>query len=357
MVAILGIMTGSSKDGMDLSLMHFPRQEKSKPAIVFHKMIRYSASIKQHLQVDQESTALSVFETEYVFTKWIAEQINPLLAEYNIDLLSLHGHTLIHRPEKGISIQLGSGAGLAALTNTTVIADFRVQDLYLGGQGTPLAPLIDSLRFPEYHCCLNIGGIANIHFQDANKRIAYDVGPANQVNDFFARLEGHSFDPDGDLAKEGEFQQELVSLWQSMDYFEMAPPKSLDNNWIQKAFIPRTQKLSFTPKDVLHSFNRFLVEQIGMECEKYGSASMKVLATGGGIRNLFFRQLLNDRLDTLGMSLEIPSEDIIDYKESMLMCYLAYNRLLERKNVLHAVTGASKDSLGGAIYGPNPRQL
>ncbi len=351
MMYLLGIMTGSSKDGMDLSLCGFSGLDNLHWEVIQHWSIPYNNQVLELVELNPSDSLTSVLTKQVGFTKWIANAVNKLETKVKIDAIALHGHTVTHLPDQGFTFQMGSGASLYALTGIPVIADFRQQDIALGGEGTPMAPLADLVLFRDYDLFLNLGGIANVSCRKNDEITGYDIAPCNQVFDFFAKQLGSSYDKDGSWAAEGVLDQDLYNMLGGDPYFSQSAPKSLDNSYIKESFIPKMVNTKITPKDALHTFAHFLAKRIAHELSDAKTIKTKVLATGGGIRNTFFKNLLDNQLAKLQMELVLPSDDIVEFKESILMALLAYYRLNNHENLLAKVTGASRDSIGGALYG------
>ncbi len=348
---ILGVMTGSSKDGMDLSLCAFKGMDPLTWKVLQHWSVAYDEEVISALQVGPQDTLYTILKKQDAFTKWMAKVILHLDNKYSMDVISLHGHTVTHLPQEGFTFQMGSGASLYALTEIPVVSDFRQQDVSLGGQGTPMAPLADLVLFKDHDLFLNLGGIANVSIRQDQDIIGYDIAPCNQVFDHFALTLGAPYDREGKWASEGFLNESLLMFIQEQEYFKLSHPKSLDNNFIKDNFIPKLSNIEPSPKNVLHTYAHFLTRLIAKEFKNTLAVKKKVLVSGGGIRNTFFKNLLEHALKVEGLSISIPADDIIEFKESILMALLAYYRLNNRDNLLASVTGASRNSMGGALYG------
>ena len=181
---VIGLMSGTSLDGLDLAYCKIQQTEDTYPyEIVQTKSIDYTPEMKSNLKNAIHLSALDLLDLNNSYGTWLGEQTKVFIKEekLEVDFIASHGHTTHHQPQKGITYQIGSGQHLANACNHTVINDFRTNDLALGGQGAPLVPIGDMLFFKEYDFCLNLGGISNISFQKGNKRIAYDIGLANMI--------------------------------------------------------------------------------------------------------------------------------------------------------------------------------
>src|SRR6185436_10243398 len=186
---VIGLMSGTSLDGVDLALCRFrykgERKGKAKWEfdILKAKTTGYSEGWKNKLQNLHDANGLTFVKTDAELGMYFGRLVKNFLSKNKPkpDLISSHGHTVFHQPENGFTSQVGNGAQIAAAANIVTVCDFRTKDVALGGQGAPLVPIGDALLFSEYDFCLNLGGIANISFEKNKKRIAFDVCPVNMV--------------------------------------------------------------------------------------------------------------------------------------------------------------------------------
>lgn len=169
------------------------------------------------------------------------------------DLIASHGHTIFHRPAQGITFQIGDGAEIAAITGITTISDFRRLDVALGGQGAPLVPVGDELLFNQYDFCLNLGGFANISFRESTKRVAFDICPANIVLNKIAQTLGHNYDKGGDIARTGNVIDKLLQSLENLEYYRLAGPRSLGKEWLDEFFMPVIEKFTAAPEDKMRT--------------------------------------------------------------------------------------------------------
>ena len=350
---ILGLMSGSSLDGLDLALCQFSPEGKTYSyELLYAITIDYSEKLKLLLHVDQDLSARDLKLLDFSLANVWSEMILNI-EELNldeIDVIASHGHTLLHEPENGISIQIGNGGIISALTTKPVISDFRIQDVALGGQGTPLVPIAEKLLFNGYDAYLNLGGIANMSFI-GDRMTAFDVSPCNQVLNYLSKLKGLDFDKGGTLSRMGTMNVQLYDQLMNSEYFHLEGQKSLDNQWIQSHFIPMVMNGDGLVEDRMYTFVQVLVAQLkkAIECQNL-HPEFSVFVTGGGAHNTFLMDMLIKSLENISVSVVIPDKEIIDFKESILMSFLAYLRLNGKNNTLSEVTGATVDTLGGAIY-------
>ncbi len=348
--SVVGVMSGTSLDGIDLALCNF----KLNPSKVWEFNIQQAETIaypvywKQKLQeaIHLPSEELHGLNAEY--TSYLAEVINDFIHRHHlqsIDAVCSHGHTVIHEPAKGVTLQIGNLRNLAHLIQKTVVCDFRVQDVALGGQGAPLVPIGDHLLFGAYDCCLNLGGFANVSFQKDGKRLAFDVCPVNVVLNTYSEKLGRPFDDKGLFASSGLVNFEVLDALNALDYYTMAPPKSLGIEWVKEHVFPILERSNLRPEDVLATY----VRHIAIQLEKVVTPMNRILVTGGGAHNKFLIDQLKSMVST---SIEIPEKTIVEYKEALIFGFLGILKLRNEVNCLSSVTGASKDHSGGVIYVP-----
>jgi anhydro-N-acetylmuramic acid kinase len=250
---------------------------------------------------------------------------------------------VFHNPKDGYSVQIGSGAVLAAQTNLPVVCDLRSLDIAYGGQGAPLVPLVDSILFSEYTACLNLGGFANISILPK----AWDIGVCNNLLNMLAQEKGVEYDAEGSIAKSGKIIGDLLDKMLSISYHRLPPPKSIGVEWMHKELYPLLEKVADHPlEDRMRTAVEYIAISIVNDCPKAG----KVLVTGGGAFNRFLIQRLNELAD--GVQFYLPESDIINGKEAFAFAFLGLLRWLGEPNVLKSTTGASKESSGGAVWLP-----
>jgi len=344
---IAGVMSGSSLDGLDVALVRF--DDSNQDWLLLETYARdYTEAWVDRLRNYYELSAPAYVRLKYDYSHLIGDMLQQVLgrSSYEVDYISFHGHTLMHHPELGFTEQIGNGGIIAGITNVPTLVDFRNQDIALGGVGTPLAPLADVELFKGYDYYINLGGIANVTAVDGDQIAAYDLCPCNQVLNHYSLLLGHPYDDGGQMARSGEFIQPVADYFQSFDFWSRPAPKSLDNNWIRTELIPDIPAGS--ARDILHTYVVWMADCIARQLDIDRSCTM--LVTGGGAHNTFFMEQLRLRLAPQGCKIDAVGGDIIDYKEAILMALLAKKYLSDQSNVLSQVTGASRNSIGGALY-------
>ena len=358
---VIGLMSGSSLDGLDIAYCEFILDNgKWAFKILKTDVIVYPDDWIQEIMRLPVANAKTLWETHAGLGNYFGEQVNEFIKKYSlkdkVDLVSSHGHTIFHFPEKRFTTQIGDGAAIAARTNLPVICDFRSADIADGGQGTPIAPIGDMLLFADYRFCLNIGGIANISCKVDGSIVAFDICAANQIMNSLANRLGKEYDKDGEIAASGTVNEGLLEKLGAQEFFAHTYPKSLDNSFSREIILPLIEEFDISVEDKLCTYTEHVAIQvadhIAMVAKKerinFGPKD-KMLTTGGGAFNKFLIERIRDRIK---IEVELPADDIIKCKEALVIAFMAVLRMRHEVNVLKSVTGASKDSIAGAVYRP-----
>jgi anhydro-N-acetylmuramic acid kinase len=338
----LGVMSGTSLDGLDLALCRFNYDKKKwNYQLIKAKTFSYDAVWKKKLNEASSLSSCNLLQLDKHFGSFIGNKINHFLKGEKIDFIASHGHTVFHQPEKGITLQIGSGETIASICQTAVISDFRSMDVALGGQGAPLVPIGDEFLFSEFDYCLNLGGFSNISFREHNKRLAFDICPVNMaINKLFP-----PFDKDGSMARSGGLNKKLLYQLNSLPYYSLPYPKSLSREWFTKYFWPFVSTIDMAVEDKLRTVYEHIAMKIKLSINARSSSRM--LITGGGAKNTFLVELIQEKFPG---EITIPEHKIIDFKEAIIFAFLGVLRLRNEINCLASVTGAKRDSCGGAIH-------
>ena len=347
---LIGVMSGTSLDGIDLVLVEMNFSEKISYSILNAETFPYPREWQNKLTdaVNLEPAELNALDYEY--TAFLAKTIQRFIQKYDIDLLDAvcsHGHTVKHIPKQGLTFQIGNLPKLSEIIGIPVVCDFRVQDVELGGEGAPLVPIGDRLLFNEYKYCINLGGFANISMEENSKRIAYDICPFNTVLNFFSRKMGKDYDEDGKIAACGEMDEILLERLNKLKYYQIPPPKSLGIEWVNCEMIPLIEKFQNDIPVILKTYTTHIATQLA-NCLDNNPES-KVLLTGGGTFNSFFIKQLRKKSNC---DFIIPDKRLIDFKEALIFALLGVLKLRGEINVLKSVTGAKIDHSSGRIYKP-----
>jgi len=343
---VLGVMSGTSLDGVDLALCYFDIQKNITYKMPLAKTIAYSTYWRSRLlrAVDFSSKELVLLDLEY--TKYLGDIIKTFIADNNIkdlDAVCSHGHTVLHRPDQGVTLQIGNLEQISKNIQQTVVCDFRVQDLLFGGQGAPLVPLGDRLLFSQYDYCLNLGGFANISKVSSGVSVAYDICPVNVVMNHYAQKLAMPYDSGGELAKSGEILPTILKQLDALSYYRQHPPKSLGVEWVYKELMPILKASKAKEEDVLRTCVAHFASQIVQQLNPGSS----VLVTGGGGYNRFLLEQIQASID---VTLVLPNKTLIEFKEALIFGLLGVLKLRDEVNCLSSVTGASKDHSSGVVF-------
>jgi anhydro-N-acetylmuramic acid kinase len=342
---VVGVMSGSSLDGLDLAWCQL-RLDRGRWTCNIREAhtVPYDAAFRARLVAAMDGSALELARLHRDLGRMIGMACRELVGSASVDLIASHGHTLFHKPEEGLTTQLGCGAHIAALSGITTVCDFRTTDVALGGQGAPLVPLGERLLFPEHKAFLNIGGICNIALHGVDRVLGYDVCIGNQALNELAGEAGMAYDAGGSLARTGSVVPALVAALNALPFHRQPPPRSLGREWFSAAVRPLITDAGIPLADRLASVVEHIAQQVGLALKE---TSGPVLVTGGGAHNTY----LLERLRTLaGMAIEVPNARTVDYKEAVVFALLGVLRIRGEATALAGVTGASKDGVGGAVY-------
>lgn len=343
----IGIMSGTSLDGVDLAGCEFTHHDNTwNFRILAAETIPYDNNWRTRLSQAHLLSGLELTRLDAEYGRFLGKLCYDFIFKHHLHpaIIASHGHTVFHQPAAGFTLQIGSGAQIAAQTRITTVCDFRTLDVALGGQGAPLVPVGDLLLFADYPFCLNIGGFANLSYNENGQRTAFDVCPANFVMNFLAKKSGKEYDENGNLAASGNIISEVSEQLNHLDFYHKNPPKSLGREWVEKNILPLLSE-NYRVVDLLRTMVEHVAFQIS-EATKHAE-SAEILVTGGGAKNAF----LVERLEALTKhKVVIPDSQIIDYKEALVFAFLGVLRMTDQPNCLGSVTGAGTDNVGGAVY-------
>ena len=354
---VIGLMSGSSLDGLDIAFVQLQENAGNwsyeiLTADCYEYEIGWIEKLKNSIHIN--ALQYQLLHSEY--GHYLGKQINIFIEKNNlhhqVNLISSHGHTTFHVPAKLMTAQLGYGAAIAAETKLPVVTDLRAMDIAFGGQGAPIVPIGEKLLLGDYNYFLNLGGIANISANINNNFIAFDVCAANRVLNMLAEEKGFAFDDDGKIAAAGNINNELLQKLNELDYYILPFPKSLANDFGVDIVLPIIKQCSLNTADAMRTYVEHIVIQIKnalVSCQ-LPVVSCQLLITGGGSFNSFLITRLKNVLQDLNIEIIIPDENLIKYKEALIMALMGTLRWREEYNVLASVTGAKRNSIGGALW-------
>ena len=354
----IGLMSGSSLDGLDIAMVEL---EEVRGAWNFHieaaETVPYS---QEWLGKLKNATKLSAYDylalhTEYGHYVGRAVQsfIERNQLDHRVQMIVSHGHTAFHDPSIGLTAQLGDGSAIAAETHINVVSDLRSLDVALGGQGAPIVPVGEKYLWPAYAYLLNLGGIANISIHDSSDKVlAFDICPANRVLNLLAQKKGLDYDKDGAIAAKGQINTALLTELNALSYYKQNPPKSLANEFGSEEIIGLIEKHHLSTEDAMRTYAEHIALQIGysLSFAQRPKTQPRMLVTGGGAFNVFLMKRIKNVLAQYGIEAAIPDEQTTAFKEAVVMAFLGILRWREENTVLSSVTGARRNSIGGAVW-------
>lgn len=347
---VIGVMSGTSLDGMDLVYAQFKLEDTWKFNILCSETIAYSDFWVSNLKTLVDKTYDALRQLDMTYTEYLAQTIKTFIKVNAIDRLDAicsHGHTALHTPKKGLTYQIGNAPIISKLLEHIVVCDFRVQDVALGGQGAPLVPIGDKLLFSEYDFCLNLGGFANISSEFKDERIAYDICPVNIVLNHYTNMLGFPYDNKGEMALSGTINIDLLSKLNQLNFYREPYPKSLGLEWVKSKVIPLIDNFKLEIKDILCTYAEHIAIQISKEINKKRDAL--VFVTGGGAYNVYLIKRINYHSKN---KIIIPDRQVVEFKEALIFAFLGILKLRDEVNCLKSVTGAKKNHSSGVIFIP-----
>ena len=346
---IIGLMSGTSLDGLDVACIDFWQENNQiHYQFVATQCYPYTAEWKNALQYAHELAAIQLLPLDAAYGNYLGQKINEFIAEFqlsNIDYIASHGHTIFHQPDSGFTQQIGHGAHIQAATNLPVICDFRSQDVALGGQGAPLVPIGDKLLFAEYDACINLGGFANISFDIDEKRVAFDICPVNFVLNHLCQKIGKSFDTDGEIAKKNTVNHQLLNDLNRLEFYQKIHPKSLGREWVENHIFPILDKFQISEQDKIATFTQHIATQIAQIIHQ--NQLKNILITGGGAYNSYLISEIQSKIDG---KIKLGEPILIEYKEALIFALLGYLKSENQINILSSVTGAKRDTSAGILF-------
>lgn len=348
-IKIIGLMSGTSLDGLDICYTKFSYDKESGKwnyTILAAEDEQYPEELKHQLATAQSMTAEEYALLNSDYGLYLGRRVKAFIERTGASprYIASHGHTIFHQPSKRFTTQIGSGAGIAAESGVDTICDFRTVDVALGGQGAPLVPVGDRNLFSEYSYCLNLGGFSNISSDGANgNRVAYDISPVNYVLNHYTRQIGLDYDKDGEIARSGNVNSALLERLNNLSFYSQMGPKSLGREWVEGEVIPLIDASAVSMEDKLATF----CEHVAVQISKHISGG-SVLLTGGGA----FNRYLVERMQANAPQCKyfVPDARTVNFKEALIFAFLGALWSADMPNCLSSVTGAKYDNIGGALY-------
>lgn len=345
----VGLMSGTSLDGLDICLCTFGKKENGtwNYSIIKAVTLPYPKVIRELLESAPHLNGEQLTELDYKYGHWLGKATK----EFTQDIkekpafIASHGHTIFHNPKNGYTLQIGKGSAISSETGIPCISDFRSSDVSKSGQGAPLVPIGDKLLFSEYDICLNLGGIANLSFDnDDLERIAYDVSPCNMLLNHLSNQAGKEFDFNGEIGKQGSICNELLEKLNDLEYYKADFPKSLGREWFELNVIPLIINPNIMLEDKLYTSYEHIAHQITNTTNRIKGKNL--LITGGGANNTLLIDLIKQKSNK---EVIIPDSQTIDFKEALIFAFLGVLFIEQQHSALSTVTGARTNSISGCF--------
>lgn len=361
-VEVIGLMSGTSLDGLDLChARFFFKSGKWTYETLNAEDEPYPESLKQRLSRAQTMTAQDYALLHSDYGLYLGGRVKAFMERHGcreVSLIASHGQTVFHQPHLRFTGQIGSGAGIAAISGVDTVCDFRTTDVALGGQGAPLVPIGDRHLFGSYDYCLNLGGFSNISSEGEiggkPARIAHDISPVNYVLNHYTRQIGLEYDKDGDIARSGSVCRSLLEKLNSLPFYTQQGPKSLGREWVENEVLPLIEAergedgSPLSLADKLATFAEHAAYQISLNINQKTAEKAKVLTTGGGAFNKYLLERM--RFNAPQATFIVPDEITVKFKEALIFAFLGALYVADQPNCMSSVTGAAYDCIGGAMY-------
>ena len=363
----LGIMSGTSLDGVDLALVDF----FEKPNLVASGFVPMPEDLRSNLAEllkSGETSLQKLGEIDHHLGVLYADCVNDFLVKNQLEAsqitaIGCHGQTVWHAPQGNFpfTMQIGDMNLVAARTGITTVGDFRRKDMAMGGQGAPLVPAFHEAVFArpnQFTVVLNIGGISNISVLDPkSETIGYDVSVGNALMDSWIEKHlGKRYDKNAEWAKTGEVISELLAEMLSEPFLQLSPPKSTGRElfnlaWLEKQFANLTAMTAYKVEDVQRTLAEFTAQSVSRELSQWKNEPNKVLLVcGGGARNPLLMERFNVLLPDWHVGTTNDYGVGVDYVEATAFAWLAFQRMENLPSNMPSVTGASQAVSLGAIF-------
>ena len=356
----VGLMSGTSLDGIDAALVEFA---PSGPALIGSVYLPMPAALNAELHALQSESRNELDRAARAgneLARLYAEAVRTLLeragiAPEQVHACGCHGQTIRHQPEAGYTLQIGNPALLAELAGISVVADFRSRDVAAGGQGAPLVPAFHAVTFgagARHRVILNIGGIANLSYLPAQGPVTgFDTGPGNALLDLWIQRHlGHGHDASGTWARSGSVLSEVLDAMLAEPYFSRSPPKSCGRELFNAAWLERFPLQRAAPQDVQATLAELGARSIAVAVQRHCPLATELYVCGGGAHNLDLLERLGRNLPRCAVETTAALGVDPDWVEAIAFAWLAKQTLDRNPGNLPTVTGARGLRVLGAIY-------
>ena len=364
----IGLMSGTSYDGIDVALIETDGEQIGRLGTTGYRpyseaereQIRHAIAAASNLTDPLVERPKVLAEVEEAVTDMHAEAIEAFLAANGmpaneIDVVGFHGQTVLHRPDRRLSIQLGKGRALAARLGIAVVYDFRAADIAAGGQGAPMVPIfhramVRILERAHPVAVLNVGGVANVTFIDGDDLVAFDVGPGNALIDDFLRLRtGQLQDDEGRCAAAGRVDEKAVERVLLHAFFARPAPKSLDRNAFRHWVSEEGGLANKSTEDGAATLSAITAAAAARSIEALPRVPRSWIVAGGGTRNPTLMRMLAERLSPAPVGTAGDVGWSAEALEAQAFAYLAVRTVKSLPITFPSTTGVARPLTGGVL--------
>ncbi|RYY15002.1 MAG: anhydro-N-acetylmuramic acid kinase [Chitinophagaceae bacterium] len=355
----IGVVSGGSLNGLDIMFAELQETTgKWTAEILAGERIPFEPEISSKLKTLENLSSFEYHEFNVVYGKYLAKTVRDFIdrnqLHYKVQLIACDGHTALYKPDQQICSQVGDLAQVAAITGINVVGNVRSSDLSLGGRGAPIFPVVEKLLFSGEQLFLHLGSNANLTRHLPGDYKSFDVCPANRLLDKLAARDNQHFDPGGAMAAEGNVDENLLEILNELEYYRLPLPKTLSIDFSMDVVYPLFDKLRMNVKDALRTAVEHIAIQIanGVKILTAGDLATKneLVISGGGANNDFLVDRIRTRVGESGITVPEPVKLVANFKEPLAMALIGVLRWREENNVFGYITGAKRDSIGGAVW-------
>ncbi len=369
-ICAIGLMSGTSYDGVDVALLNTDGETIDQVGPTGYRpyseqeraVVRRAIAAGANLSLANRAERPKILaDAEELVTDMHAEAVEAFLAANGmppsqVSVVGFHGQTVLHRPDRGLTVQLGNGRALAARLGIPVVYDFRAADIAAGGQGAPVVPvfhraMVRMLKEPHPVGVLNIGGVANVTFVDDERElVAFDTGPGNAlIDDFLRSRTGQMQDDEGRIAAAGKVDAAAVERVLAHQFFARRPPKSLDRNEFRHWVNEEGRLADKSTEDGAATITAITVAAIERAITVLPGRPASWIVAGGGTRNPTLMKMLVERLKPAKVKTALDVGWSADALEAQAFAYLAVRSLKGLPLTFPATTGVPRPMTGGII--------
>lgn len=353
---VIGTSSGSSLAGLDLVFAVLTEvRGKWEYEIRAAERLPYDPEWEEKLGKAATLSARDYMLLHSEYGHFIGHAVKSFIGNNQLDhqvhFVVAHGHAVFHVPSRKMTGQLGDGAAIAAITGLSVITDLRAMDVAVGGKGAPLFPLAEQLLFPDFQYRLNLGENATIAAQPEGALTASDVCPCNYILDSLAATMDRPYDENGQLAEEGKTDAPLLEALNGLAFYDEKHPRTIAAKFGTATVLQVIQKHQIPTQNKLNTYCKHIAAQIARtvsSLQPEGPASL--LLTGGGSFNTYLVKCIQEELQPLNVSITIPEEWTSRFRTSLMIALLGTLRWRQETNAFASITGAERDSVGGALW-------